>query len=83
MVMALLFISQRIWASALDICAYDILKTEALRRRILVNELATLKAEAQFDKKDMARNIICSSHCCKFYSIFCRKAEGIESDTPE
>ena len=39
--------------------------------------------EVQFDKKDMARNIIYSSHRCIFDSIFCGKTEGIESDTPE
>ena len=50
---------------------------------ILINELATFKAEVQFDKKDMARNIIYSSHRCMFDSIFCGKTEGIESDTPE
>ena len=50
---------------------------------ILINELVALEAEVQFDKKDMARNIICSSHRCIFDSIFCGKTEGIESDTPE
>jgi hypothetical protein len=50
---------------------------------ILFNELATFKAEVQFDKKDMARSIIYSSHRCIFDSISCGKTEGIESDTPE
>jgi hypothetical protein len=50
---------------------------------ILINELAAFKAEVQFDKKDMARSIIDSSHRSKFDSIFFRKNEGIESDTPE
>ncbi len=50
---------------------------------ILINKLVTLEAEVQFDKKDMACNIIYSSHRCTFGSIFCRKTEGIESDTPE
>ena len=50
---------------------------------ILINKLVTLEAEVQFDKKDMVRNIICSSHRCIFGSIFCGKTEGIESNTAE
>jgi len=75
--------SQSIWALALDICVYGIVKAAALRGRILVNESATLKAEVHFDKKDMARNISYSCHRCMFDSIFFGKTEGIESDTPE
>ena len=47
------------------------------------NELVTLEAEVQFGKKDMARNVMYSSHRCMLDSIFCGKTEGIESDTPE
>lgn len=83
LVIALLFMSQSIWASTLNICVYDILKVAALRGRILVNQLATFRAEVQFDKKDMARNINYSCHRCMFDRIFCGKTEGIESDTPE
>ena len=68
---------------ALDICVYNRVKAAALRGRILVNGSTTFKAEVQFDKKDMARNIIYSSHRCMLDSIFCGKTEGIESDTPE
>jgi hypothetical protein len=49
LVIAPLFMSQSIWASALDICVYNIVKAAALRGRILVNESATPKAEVQFD----------------------------------
>jgi hypothetical protein len=56
-------------------------KRSALHERIPVNETATFKAEVQFDKKDMARNIIYSSYRCMLDSIFCGKTEGIESDT--
>ena len=50
---------------------------------ILINKLVTLEAEVQFDKKDMVRNIISSSHRCIFGRIFCGKTESIESNTAE
>jgi hypothetical protein len=50
---------------------------------ILVSELANFKAEVQFDKKDMVRNVMYSSHRCMLDSIFCGKTKGIESDTAE
>ncbi len=49
----------------------------------LSTNLATFKAEVQFDKKDMVRNSTDSSHRRIFDSVFCGKTEGIESDTPE
>jgi hypothetical protein len=51
--------------------------------RISINELATFKAEVQFEEKDRVRNSNYFSHRCMFDSIFCGKTEGIESDTPE
>ena len=51
--------------------------------RIPIKKLATLKAEVQFEQKEMARITGCSSHCCCFDSIFCGKIQGIESNTPE
>jgi hypothetical protein len=72
-------------------CSYSAKQTGCQRQAqgvssgegILINELATFKAEVQFDKKDRVRNIIYSSHRCIFDSIFCGKTEGIESDAPE
>jgi hypothetical protein len=45
--------------------------------------LATVKAEVQFDKEDMARNNNYSTHRFVFDGISCGKAEGVEPDTPE
>jgi hypothetical protein len=58
------------------------MKSCSITWEILINELATFE-EVQFDKKDMARNNNYSCHRCIFDSIFFRKTEGIESDTPE
>ena len=63
--------------------AYFAYRHSTPKKRILINELATFKAEVQFGKKDMARNIIYPSHRCIFDGIFCGKTEGIESDAPE
>ena len=48
-----------------------------------INESANFKAEVQFDKEDMARNINYSRHRRMFDSIFCGKIQSIESDSPE
>jgi hypothetical protein len=63
--------------------AYFAYRYSTPKKRILINKLVTLEAEVQFEKKDMARNIIYSSHRWIFGSIFFRKTEGIESNTPE
>ena len=63
--------------------AYFSYRHSTPKKGIAINKLVTLEAEVQFDKKDMARNIIYSSHRCMLDSIFCGKTEGIESDTPE
>jgi hypothetical protein len=63
--------------------AYFAYRHSTPKKGILINKLVTLEAEVQFGKKDMARNVIYSSHRCIFDSIFCGKTEGIESDAPE
>jgi hypothetical protein len=66
-----------------NIGAYFAFRHSTSKKGILVNKLVTLEAEVRFDKKDMARNIIDSFHRWIFDSIFFRKTEGIESNTPE